>query len=87
MPDVYRVDMLPSAKKELLSLPNPMLRRLADAISGLSANPRPIGSRKLVGTECRYRVRVGDYRALYEIIEEPKIVRVYRVSHRKDAYK
>jgi len=49
--------------------------------------PRPHGSKKLKGTANSWRVRVGDYRVLYDIADTVRIARVYRVRHRKDVYK
>lgn len=87
MPDAYRVDILARAEKELVSLPDSVLKRVVQALTGLSENPRPLGCRKLVGTDCRYRIRVGNYRVLYEVAEAEKAVRVYRIRHRSDVYK
>ncbi len=61
--------------------------RVAEAISQLATTPRPQGSKKLKGTANSWRVRVGDYRVLYDIADAVRIVRVYRVRHRKDVYK
>ena len=61
--------------------------RVAEAISQLATTPRPHGSKKLKGTTNSWRVRVGDYRVLYDIADAVRIVRVYRVRHRKDVYK
>lgn len=53
----------------------------------LARDPRPSGSRKLVGSERDWRLRVGDYRVLYEIEDAGKIVRVLHVNHRREAYR
>ena len=87
MPDGYRVSILSGAEKELNSLPGVVIGRVADAIAGLSDNPRPMGCIKLAGTESRYRIRVGSYRVLYEIIDGRKLVEVYRIRHRSDVYR
>jgi mRNA interferase RelE/StbE len=50
-------------------------------------NPRPPGSKKLAGSKNEWRIRVGDYRVLYDIADKVRIVRVYRVRHRRDVYK
>lgn len=86
MPDDYRVQIWPSAKRELLALRDPILRRVHSAIESLSRNPRPRGCRKLRGEDRDYRVRVGDYRVIYEIRDTERLVLVYRVRHRSDAY-
>lgn len=86
MPDVYRITILPSARREFESLHDPLRRRVADTISALRDNPRPHGCRKLVGSESDYRVRVGDYRILYDVNDTQKTVNVYRIRHRERAY-
>jgi len=55
-------------------------------ISGLSENPRPHGSEKLTGQE-RYRVRQGDWRIVYEIDDDARIVRIFKIGHRRDVYR
>ncbi len=74
MPGGYRVQMWPSAKRELLALRNPVLRRVHSAIESLSINPRARGCRKLSGHHSRYRSRAGDYRVIYEIDDDSRSV-------------
>ena len=62
-------------------------RRIAAAIDTLTVNPRPSGCTKLTGEENVWRVRVGDYRILYEIHEGRLIVLVIRIAHRREAYR
>jgi len=57
------------------------------SILELSRDPHPAGSKKLEGSGTAYRVRVGDYRVLYEISEPEKLVRVMAVGHRRDVYR
>ena len=63
------------------------VQRIIDRISELSANPFPSDSEKLKGTENFYRLRVGDYRVVYQVDNKNKTVIVYYVRHRKTAYK
>lgn len=86
MPGGYRVVILPSARRELQGLHQPLLGRVAVAISALSDNPRPHGCRKLENSESDYRIRIGDHRVLYEVSDAEKIINVYRVRHRSKAY-
>ncbi|HWL93932.1 MAG TPA: type II toxin-antitoxin system RelE/ParE family toxin [Phycisphaerae bacterium] len=74
------------AERELSELSPSMRLRIARAIAGLRENPRPAGCRKLVGSESDWRIRVGEYRVVYEI-DVRTVVRVFRIRHRKDAYK
>ena len=75
------------AEKDLRRLPVPVHDRIVRALNGLSRNPRPPGCRKLGGLRNDWRIRVGDYRVIYEIIDANQIVRVNRVRHRKEVYR
>jgi mRNA-degrading endonuclease RelE of RelBE toxin-antitoxin system len=55
--------------------------------SDLAENPRPLGYRKLTGSKNDWRIRIGDYRVLYEIDEKAKAVRIMRVRHRREVYR
>ena len=84
---MYRVIVERSAEKDLRRLPLDVRSRVADALRSLADDPRPVGSRKLAGTKHDWRIRVGDYRVIYEIADSIRVVRVYRVRHRRDAYR
>lgn len=62
------------------------LRRIADEISGLATEPGPRSAKKLTGRPA-WRVRVGDYRVIYEVDGARRAVTVVRVRHRRDAYR
>jgi len=83
----YRIEVKLRAVKALARIPNPHRRRIAKAISSLGRDPRPEGCRKLVGGDNAYRIRVGDYRIIYEIADRVLIVYVVRVGHRGDVYR
>lgn len=83
----YRVEIKQSAQKEIAALPRRDQRRVVAAIEGLAEEPRPSGVRKLSGEDDRYRIRVGEYRVVYEIADKQLIVWVIRVRHRKDVYR
>jgi mRNA interferase RelE/StbE len=83
----YRIEVKPQAEKALAKIPNPYRRRIARAIDGLARAPRPTGSAKLAGSEDAYRIRVGDYRIVYQIVDKVLIVYIIRVAHRKDIYR
>ncbi|MEQ1858652.1 MAG: type II toxin-antitoxin system RelE/ParE family toxin [Chthoniobacteraceae bacterium] len=76
-----------STKKDLRSLPRQEVARVVSAVGELAANPLPHGSQKLSGSERTYRVRVGDYRVIYEVLADSRIVEIQRVKHRKDVYR
>ena len=85
--DTYQIEWKRSAMKELEKLPRPMISRIVSAVDNLSSNPYPEGVRKLAGSEYSYRIRVGDYRVLYNIIRNRLVVEIIRVGHRKDIYR
>ena len=85
MPD-YRLDIKPSAEKDLNRLDNAIFDRV-DAKAGLlTDNPRPPGSKKLKGYRDLWRMRVGDWRIVYSIDDRARVVTILRVAHRRDVY-
>ena len=76
-----------STKKDLRALSTHEVVRIVDAVEKLAEEPLPHGSQKLVGSQCTYRIRVGDYRVIYELLNSVRIVEVQRVRHRKDVYR
>ena len=85
--DSYQIEIKPSASKELEKLPRQIIPRIVAAIRELARNPYPQGVKKLTGFEHTYRIRVGDYRILYNIYEERLVIEIIRVRHRKEAYR
>jgi mRNA interferase RelE/StbE len=84
---VYEVYLERAAEHDLKRLPIEIYRRVIDDIKGLTADPRPSGCRKISGSKSDWRIRIGDYRVVYEIDEKTKVVRVMRVRHRREAYR
>jgi mRNA interferase RelE/StbE len=84
---MYRVLVERSAEKDLRKLPLDVRSRVADALRSLAKDPRPVGSRKLAGTKHDWRIRVAAYRVIYEIADSIRVVRVYRVRHRREVYR
>jgi mRNA interferase RelE/StbE len=83
----YRLEVKRSAEKEIRKLSPKTIDRVWARIRGLTTNPRPRGARKLSGEVDAYRVRVGNYRVLYEINDAEALVSVREVSHRREAYR
>ena len=83
----YSIEVLPRAIKELEKIPDPLYRRIVSIIDNLKYVPRPVSTLKLKGYESRWRIRVGDYRILYEIDNMNRIITITKVGHRKDIYK
>jgi mRNA interferase RelE/StbE len=86
-PGHYDVRLVPTARRELLKLPVRIRGRVADAIRTLAADPRPPGCKKLAGIAEYFRIRVGDYRVLYEVREREVLVLVIKIGHRRDVYR
>lgn len=83
----YRVEVTKSASKELRAIDKQWIPKIVAAIESLEAEPRPVGYKKLVGTQHTYRIRVGDYRIIYDIQDDVLVVLVIRIRHRKDVYR
>lgn len=83
---IYRLRLTRAAEKELEDLPTKAAERIMAAIRALAAEPRPRGCKKLLGKKNTYRIRVGDYRVIYEVHDKEVVVLVIRISHHKDAY-
>ena len=85
---MYQIVVKPSARKELRKLSVQVATAISEKIESLAQNPRPEGCKKLVNNkESIWRVRVGDYRILYAIDDEIRIVDIQHIGHRRDVYK
>jgi mRNA interferase RelE/StbE len=82
----YRVIILPSAQREIDKLPKEVQGRIYKRIIPLEINPRGMDANKLKGLYA-YRIRVGDYRVIYEINDDIITVFVIHIAHRKDLYR
>ena len=83
----YEVIIKESAQRQIKKLPNDYLIKIKKAILNLETTPRPVGCKKLIGSKNIYRIRVGVYRIVYEIIDKQLIVYIFDVEHRKDIYR
>jgi len=83
----YSVEIARRAIKSIAGLPRDQQRRIRAAIDLLAEEPRPPNCVALTGEESVCRVRVGDYRILYEVIDERLVIHVIRVGHRRDVYR
>jgi len=82
----YKVVVKKSARKELSKLPIQANNKIIIAIKALAHDPRPSGSKKLIGEEL-WRIRTGDYRVIYSVFNDVLIVEVLTIGHRKDVYR
>lgn len=83
----YQVVLGKTAKSDLHHLDATWQRRVAKQLLTLTTDPRPSGVTKLRGVENEWRIRVGDYRIIYEIDDEKRIVTVLRIRHRREVYR
>ncbi len=83
----YRIEFTRSAERDLRKIDRSRIAQILGKIEQLQVCPRPEGSKKLAGADRTYRIRVGDYRVVYEVEDEVLLVLVIRVGHRKDVYR
>jgi mRNA interferase RelE/StbE len=87
-PGKYNINLLPTAARDLGQLPRPISRRVTRAIDSLADDPRPPGCEKLkAGAGDEYRIRVGDYRVLYKVDDDTRVVLIVRMRHRREVYR
>ena len=85
---VYSLTIKSSATKELQEVSDKVtLSRLIEKIKSLATQPRPAGSEKLAGRSNLYRVRQGNYRVIYFVDDQSRVVDVVKVGHRRDVYR
>jgi mRNA interferase RelE/StbE len=84
---VYEVLIERTAERDLKSLPTTLFGRIVPRIKALAENPRPYGCHKLAGSKNDWRIRIGDYRVVYEIDNARKRVRIFRIKHRREVYR
>ena len=82
----YSVVILRRAQKELAGLPSDTYNRVREALRRLGVAPRPAGCTKLSGRE-GWRIRVGNYRIIYEIDDTPRRITILHIGHRRDVYR
>ena len=82
----YSVDFTTAAARQVRKLPRPARDRILDAIEDLGEDPRPHGAKKLVGESTAWRIRIGDYRVIYDVLDDVLTVTVVRAAHRREVY-
>ncbi len=86
--ETYEIKILPTAQKELASLPKAIRVRIAKKIDSLETNPTPPGVKLLKGKDREaYRVRVGDHRILYQVKKDILTILVIKIGHRREVYR
>lgn len=82
----YEVEFTTAAARQVKKLSRPARDRVLHAIEDLGEDPRPHGSKKLVGEQTAWRIRVGDYRVIYDVFDAELVVTVVRAAHRREVY-
>ncbi|MFT4187346.1 MAG: type II toxin-antitoxin system RelE/ParE family toxin [Aeromicrobium sp.] len=83
----HSVEFTSAAARQIKKLPRPARDRVLDAVDDLADDPRPHNSKKLKGEDTAWRIRVGDYRVIYDVLDDQLVVTVVRAGHRRDVYK
>ena len=83
----YRVVLAPAAERQFAKLSHQAREMIAAALLVLADNPRPPGCVKLAGAEDLWRIRVRQYRVIYQILDDELIVVVVKIGDRKDVYR
>jgi mRNA interferase RelE/StbE len=83
----YQVVLSKTAEKELSKMSVKVVGKIILVLLELSSNPRPVGCKKLKGFDNLWRVRIGDYRAIYSIDDVISLIDIREIGHRKEIYK
>ena len=83
----YSVQFKPAALRQLERLPHEIQRRVAVRIEMLHLDPTPPGCKRLTGMDGTWRIRIGDYRVVYQVRREILLVLVLKIGHRREVYR
>ena len=83
---MYKINLRRAAYKDLQDIASTYVRLITEHIDSLEQNPRPSDSKKLKG-EAGYSLRIGTYRVLYDIDDKARTITIYRIKHRREAYR
>lgn len=82
---VYKIFIERHAERDLDALEQKTRKRIIARLLLLQQNPH-LGAKKIIGSKSAWRIRVGDWRVIYEINDKKKEVKIYRIKHRSKAY-
>lgn len=83
----YPIKWKTSAKKELKRIDKKIIPKIIEAVENLANNPYPQGCKKMIGSQSLYRIRVGNYRVIYDVFSQGIVIEVIKVGHRQNIYK
>ena len=84
---MYEIFLESRAERDLKKLSAEIFYRIVPILKALAENPKPPGCRKITGSKNDWRIRIGEYRVIYEIDENAKAVKILRIRHRREAYR
>ncbi len=83
----FKIEFSKPAEKQFTNIQKSDLKKISQKIDKLASNPFPTGHEKLKGEDDLYRVRQGDYRIIYSVLEKKLIVLIVKIRHRREAYR
>lgn len=83
----FKIELSATARRQLKRMDRKTARRIIAKIESLSTNPRPAGYIQIKSSDQRFRVRVGDYRIIYKIIDDALVILVVEIGHRSEIYR
>jgi len=83
----YTIKVLDKAERELSKLPKKDSNRIVESIDKLALNPFPMGVKPVKGLKDHFRIRVGNYRLIYQVRQEVLVIVVVRIGHRREVYR
>ena len=86
MTEFYSIRFKSSVKKDLRSIPKQDVLRILTALKSLTEDPRPSNSKPLTGRDA-WRLRFGNYRAIYTINDKEIVIEIIKIAHRKNVYR
>lgn len=84
---MYQIIYKKSVEKDLRKIDTATQKQIVERVGILASEPRPDGAAKLRGEKDLYRIRLGDYRIIYQIIDSVLVVRIIKIGHRKEIYR
>lgn len=82
---MYRIEVTRAAQRDLTALPKSVFKRVDVKIQSLAEDPHPRGTKKL--EDNLFRVRIGDYRIIYQVVSDTITIAIIRVRHRREVYR
>lgn len=83
----YNIEFTTASARQIRKLPRGVRSRVIDGIADLGDDPRPRGSKKLVGEHNAWSIRIGEFRVIYEVLDTELVITVIRVANRRDVYR